>query len=87
MSTLQEVLARIINTMKLFRTPLGVKFIDRDFEVKKIINESEKTIFSGVINVLYGSKGCDKTTFLKLFQFATNSEDIGIDVLCIAGEY
>jgi ABC-type sugar transport system ATPase subunit len=68
MSTLQEVLARIINTMKLFRTPLGVKFIDRDFEVKKVIDESEKKIFSGMINVLYGPKGCGKTTFLKLFN-------------------
>jgi len=67
MSTLQEVLARIINTMKLFRTPLGVKFVDRDFEVKKVIDESEKTIFSGMINVLYDSKGYGKTTFFKAF--------------------
>jgi hypothetical protein len=45
-----------------------VKFVDRDFEVKKVIDESEKTIFSGMINVLYDFKGYGKTMFSKLFN-------------------
>jgi predicted AAA+ superfamily ATPase len=69
MSISQEVLIKITNSMRMFRTLLGVKFVNREFEARKVIDESKKTIFifSGMINVLYGPKGCGKTTFFKAF--------------------
>jgi len=69
MSISQEVLIKITNFMRMFRTLLGVKFVNREFEARKVIDESKKTIFifSGMINVLYSPKGCGKTTFFKAF--------------------
>jgi hypothetical protein len=32
--------------MRMFRTPLGVKFVNREFEARKVIDEFKKTIFN-----------------------------------------
>ena len=84
---IQEIIARIISSMKTFRTQMNVRFVDREIETKKIIDDSEKTIFGGMINILYGPKGCGKTTFFKALKFASESQDVNIDVLYISREY
>jgi energy-coupling factor transporter ATP-binding protein EcfA2 len=66
---------------------MNVRFVDREIETKRIIDDSEKTIFGGMINILYGPKGCGKTTFFKALKFASESQDVNIDVLYISREY
>jgi len=85
--SLQEIMARIISSMKTFRTQMNVRFVDREIETKRIIDDYEKTIFGGMINILYGPKGCGKTTFFKALKFASESQDVDIDVLYISREY
>jgi hypothetical protein len=85
--TSKDVIVKIISAVKNYRTPLGVKFVDRELEVEKVINEEEKAIFNGMINVLYGPKGCGKTTLFRALQSTIELEDLGVDVLYAAGEY
>jgi AAA+ ATPase superfamily predicted ATPase len=86
-TTSKDVIVKIISAVKNYRTPLGVKFVDRELEVEKVINEEEKAIFNGMINVLYGPKGCGKTTLFRALQSTIELEDLGVDVLYAAGEY
>jgi len=39
---IQEIIARIISSMKTFRTQMNVRFVDREIETKKIIDDYEK---------------------------------------------
>ena len=87
MVTIQEAIAKITNTMKKLRTPLGTRFVDRELEVEKIIDEHERAVLGGMVNVLYGPKGCGKTTLFRALHFATEVEDVDIDILYIAKEY
>jgi energy-coupling factor transporter ATP-binding protein EcfA2 len=73
--------------MKKLRTPLGTRFVDRELEVEKIIDERERAVLGGMVNVLYGPKGCGKTTLFRALHFAAEVEDVDIDILYIAKEY
>jgi AAA+ ATPase superfamily predicted ATPase len=87
MVTIREAIAKITNTMKKLRTPLGTRFVDRELEVEKIIDERERAVLGGMVNVLYGPKGCGKTTLFRALHFATEVEDVDIDILYIVKEY
>jgi energy-coupling factor transporter ATP-binding protein EcfA2 len=87
MVTIQEAIAKITNTMKKLRTPLGTRFVDRELEVEKIIDERERAVLGGMVNVLYGPRGCGKTTLFRALHFATEVEDVDIDILYIVKEY
>jgi len=72
---IEDILARIHSYRVSSRTP-GVRprFVGRDPEIKRIL--SDPSVFGhGAITVLYGPRGCGKTT---LFEALDESTDLGV---------
>jgi energy-coupling factor transporter ATP-binding protein EcfA2 len=88
---LKELIERV--TLSLTRytmTELNIgplRFVDRVREAKAILDESEKAVLNGMITVLYGPKGCGKTSLFKaLHEIVTSMEDADIDVVIVGSE-
>jgi energy-coupling factor transporter ATP-binding protein EcfA2 len=59
------------------------RFVDRDNEIRKILKSSEYLFLGGRITVLYGSKGCGKSTLFRAMGYAL--EDVpDIELITIA---
>jgi ABC-type cobalamin/Fe3+-siderophores transport system ATPase subunit len=51
------------------------------------LDESEKAVLNGMITVLYGPKGCGKTSLFKaLHEIVTSMEDTDVDVIIVGSE-
>jgi len=88
---LKELIERV--TLGLTRytiTELNIgplRFVDRVREAKAILDESEKAVLNGMITVLYGPKGCGKTSLFKaLHDIVTSMEDADVDVVIVGSE-
>jgi replication-associated recombination protein RarA len=62
------------------------RFVDRDVEARKIINENENVISLGWVTVLYGPKGCGKTRFFEALYNALEDVDTDIDMIIVGAE-
>jgi energy-coupling factor transporter ATP-binding protein EcfA2 len=88
---LKELIERV--TLGLTRytiTELNIgplRFVDRVREAKAILDESEKAVLNGMITVLYGPKGCGKTSLFKaLHEIVTSMQDTNVDVVIVGSE-
>ncbi len=86
-----EVLERIVSRLEGHPLPLPVhaplSFVDRVREAKAILDESEKAVLNGMITVLYGPKGCGKTSLFKaLYEVVTSMKDTDVDVVIVGSE-
>jgi len=86
----REVLERIVTRLEGHPLPLPVhaplRFVDRVREAKAILDESEKAVLNGMITVLYGPKGCGKTSLFKALYEVVTSMDIDVDVVIVGSE-
>ena len=87
----REVLERIVPRLEGHPLPLPVhaplRFVDRMREAKAILDEGEKAVLNGMITVLYGPKGCGKTSLFKvLYEVVTSMEDADVDVVIVGSE-
>ncbi|MFZ8794154.1 MAG: ATP-binding protein [Acidilobaceae archaeon] len=88
---LKELIERV--TLSLTRYTIiepnigPLRFVDRVREAKAILDESEKAVLNGMITVLYGPKGCGKTSLFKaLHDIVTSMEDTDVDVVIVGSE-
>ncbi len=87
----KEVLERIVSRLEGHPLPLPVhaplRFVDRVREAKAILDEGEKAVLNGMITVLYGPKGCGKTSLFKvLYEVVTSMEDTDVDMVIVGSE-
>jgi len=51
------------------------------------LDEGEKAVLNGMITVLYGPKGCGKTSLFKaLYEVVTSMQDADVDVVIVGSE-
>jgi energy-coupling factor transporter ATP-binding protein EcfA2 len=88
---LKELIERV--TLSLTRYTMTepnigpLRFVDRVREAKAILDESEKAVLNGMITVLYGPKGCGKTSLFKaLHEIVTSMQDTDVDVVIVGSE-
>ncbi|GAY25399.1 hypothetical protein ATG_06020 [Desulfurococcaceae archaeon AG1] len=58
------------------------RFVDREAEVWNMVDE-EGVVEGGWITVLYGPKGCGKSTFFRALSHAVDQIDAGLDILIV----
>ncbi len=74
---------KIISRMHSYETDLG-KFVDREGEAREILEWGfGKPVRGGMITVLYGPKGCGKSTFFRVLSGAADHAGAGLDVLVV----
>jgi energy-coupling factor transporter ATP-binding protein EcfA2 len=76
-----DKIKEIISRMHSYRTKLGF-FVDREFEARSII-AGEDIAVGGMITVLYGPKGCGKSTLFRVLSRAADQAGSGLDVLVV----
>lgn len=87
---LKELIERV--TLSLTRYTMtepnigSLRFVDRVREAKTILDESEKAVLNGMITVLYGPKGCGKTSLFKALHEIVTSMDTDVDVVIVGSE-
>jgi energy-coupling factor transporter ATP-binding protein EcfA2 len=87
---LKELIERV--TLSLTRYTMtepnigSLRFVDRVREAKAILDESEKAVLNGMITVLYGPKGCGKTSLFKALHEIVTSMDNDVDVVIVGSE-
>jgi hypothetical protein len=62
---IEEIIDRA-HSYEIYEEGIGrYRFVDRDNEIRKILKSSEHLFLAGRITVLYGSKGCGKSTLFE----------------------
>jgi hypothetical protein len=66
---------------------LEFNFVDRELEVRRLLDPGEGVIVGGWVTVLYGPKGCGKTELFKALSSTVASlGDVDIDIVIVASE-
>ncbi|MEM1611064.1 MAG: ATP-binding protein [Sulfolobales archaeon] len=78
-----QAIEKIIDMMHRYEIReggLNIKFLDREDEAREILGHGRGVIEDGRITILYGPKGCGKTTlFTALLDALNRSKDMSID--------
>jgi energy-coupling factor transporter ATP-binding protein EcfA2 len=80
-ANVKEIISRM-HSYVIRRGEISWSFVDREREVRSIIARKD-IVESGMITVLYGSKGCGKSTFFSVLSEAADQADSGLDVLVV----
>ncbi|RLF15605.1 MAG: hypothetical protein DRJ66_04135 [Thermoprotei archaeon] len=84
MSAIDIVLKRLREYSIEVLPDITVRFVDRDYEVENVL---EKKVFTpGWITVLYGPKGCGKSTLFNALKYAIKDFDINLDIIVVSSE-
>jgi energy-coupling factor transporter ATP-binding protein EcfA2 len=66
---------------------LEFNFVDRELEVRRLLDPGEGVIVGGWITVLYGPKGCGKTELFKALSSTVASlGDVDVDIVIVSSE-
>jgi hypothetical protein len=66
---------------------LEFNFVDRELEVRRLLDPGEGVIVGGWVTVLYGPKGCGKTElFRALSSTVASLSDVDIDIVIVGSE-
>ncbi|MDT7888758.1 MAG: ATP-binding protein [Desulfurococcales archaeon] len=78
-----EIISRM-HSYDIYAVGVGrYRFVDRDDEIRKILRGSENLFLGGRITVLYGPKGCGKSTLFRILSGAADQAGSGLDVLVV----
>ena len=70
----------IVSRMHSYRTDLGV-YVDREKEAWEVLGFGRGVIRDGTISILYGPRGCGKTTlFAALISSLANFRDRSVEI-------
>ena len=89
MSGLNAFAAEVTGKLKSYRIQednLWYSFVDRELEVTRILDPRVGVVAGGLITVLYGPKGCGKTSLFKALRYALESVESDIDIVIVSSE-
>lgn len=79
----RDITDEIISRMHEYKTDLG-EFVDREVEAREILKEELGSVVEGGrITVLYGPKGCGKSTFFKVLSEAAEQASAKLDIMIV----
>ena len=81
---------RVVSRLNSYRVSIegvgSVRFVDRWGEVRAILDPGFKVVLGGMVTVLYGPKGCGKTSLFRALHDAVRGVGGDVDVLIVSGE-
>ena len=89
MSRLNAFVAEVTGRLKSYRIQedsLWYSFVDRELEVTRILDPRVGVVAGGLITVLYGPKGCGKTSLFKVLRYALEGIESDVDIVIVSSE-
>jgi energy-coupling factor transporter ATP-binding protein EcfA2 len=89
LSRFNEFVAEVTGRLKSYRIQedsLWYGFVDRELEVTRILDPRVGVVAGGLITVLYGPKGCGKTSLFKVLRYALEGVESDIDIVIVSSE-
>jgi energy-coupling factor transporter ATP-binding protein EcfA2 len=89
LSKLNEFVAEVTGRLKSYRIQEGslwYSFVDRELEVTRILDPRVGVVAGGLITVLYGPKGCGKTSLFKVLRYALEGVESDVDIVIVSSE-
>jgi predicted AAA+ superfamily ATPase len=89
LSRLNTFVAEVTGRLKSYRIQddnLWYSFVDRELEVTRILDPRVGVVAGGLITVLYGPKGCGKTSLFKALRYALEGVESDIDIVIVSSE-
>ncbi len=81
---------RVASRLSSYRVSIegvgSVRFVDRWGEVRAILDPGFKVVLGGMITVLYGPKGCGKTSLFRALHDVVKGVGGDVDVLIVSSE-
>jgi len=90
----REVIDRVLSAIHGYTIGVRVgggvlefNFVDRELEVRRLLDPGEGVIVGGWVTVLYGPKGCGKTELFKALSSTVASlSDVDVDIVIVGSE-
>jgi len=80
---------RVVSRLNSYRVSIegvgSVRFVDRWGEVRAILDPGFKVVLGGMVTVLYGPKGCGKTSLFRALHDVVRGVGGDVDVLIVSG--
>jgi hypothetical protein len=81
---------RVVSRLSSYRVSIegvgSVRFVDRWGEVRAVLDPGFKVVLGGMVTVLYGPKGCGKTSLFRALHDVVRDVGGDVDVLIVSGE-